>query len=107
MPGLDRLPAQRRMDLPGNEPYVVQNPLAEDVRRWGEVGAGRDTRKEIWTSLRRPRRTHHRRLHLGAHGEVSQSRLWRRNAHAAADVAGEQSESQSRSAHGQLTTRRK
>ncbi len=36
MPGVDRLPVQRRMDAPGDEPYVIQNPLAEDVRRWGQ-----------------------------------------------------------------------
>ena len=46
MPGLDRLPTQRRMDLPGNEPYVVQNPLTEDVRRWGEWVL-EEARKEI------------------------------------------------------------
>ena len=46
MPELDRLPTQRRMDLPGTEPYVVQNPLAEDVRRWGEWVL-EETRKEI------------------------------------------------------------
>ena len=46
MPGVDRLPVQRRMDLPGDEPYVVQNPLAEDVRRWGEC-VFEMTRKEI------------------------------------------------------------
>ena len=45
-PGVDRLPTQRRMDLPGNEPYVVQNPLAEDVRRWGEWVL-EEARKEI------------------------------------------------------------
>ena len=46
IPGVDQLPTQRRMDLPGDEPYVVQNPLAEDVRRWGERVL-EEARKEI------------------------------------------------------------
>ena len=46
LPGLEKPPKQIRMDLPGGKPYVVQNPLAEDVRRWGEWVL-EETRKEI------------------------------------------------------------
>ncbi len=46
LPGLETPPTQIRMDMPGGKPYVVQNPLAEDVRRWGEWVL-EETRKEI------------------------------------------------------------
>lgn len=46
LPGLEKPPKQIRMDLPGGKPYIVQNPLAEDVRRWGEWVL-EETRKEI------------------------------------------------------------
>ena len=46
LPGLENPPKQIRMDMPGGKPYVVQNPLAEDVRRWGEWVL-EETRKEI------------------------------------------------------------
>ena len=65
------------------------NPLAEDVRKWGTVGAGA-SQGGNWPPIRQPGRPgDYRRLPLGAHCHLSQPCVPGGNAAGAAVVAGE------------------
>ena len=47
IPGMeDERPRQIDMDMPTDEPHIIQNPLADDVRKWG-MWVLEEARKEI------------------------------------------------------------